>query len=245
MFHPGTPGAQFQPDGASGRIGGPSPDHESYSSFASFRPGWQRLAAARDHDPASWARRPRRDDVRLDGRHGERPLARPQRGSAIPHPRHGTCGGTARTLAGSPRRSAARAHEGAGAEAPIVVAPHQEACGGERPPQPSPIDAFQLPRGGAPFTPNRASDVSAAMVAPSDHDRSRRRPPRREPRNRFGVTVSTTVSFSQSVSGNDFEHASHRVSGTRPPARSRQAFISASPTCCHRSTPGCRRRRRG
>jgi catechol 2,3-dioxygenase-like lactoylglutathione lyase family enzyme len=35
VFHAGTPGAQFQPDG-SGRISGPAPDHASYSSFAIF-----------------------------------------------------------------------------------------------------------------------------------------------------------------------------------------------------------------
>ena len=36
VFHPGTPGAQFQPDG-SGRIGGPAPEHATYGSFATFR----------------------------------------------------------------------------------------------------------------------------------------------------------------------------------------------------------------
>jgi catechol 2,3-dioxygenase-like lactoylglutathione lyase family enzyme len=36
VFHAGTPGAQFQPDGTSGRISGPAPDHASYSSFATF-----------------------------------------------------------------------------------------------------------------------------------------------------------------------------------------------------------------
>jgi catechol 2,3-dioxygenase-like lactoylglutathione lyase family enzyme len=36
VFHAGTPGAQFQRDGASGRVSGPAPDHESYSSFATF-----------------------------------------------------------------------------------------------------------------------------------------------------------------------------------------------------------------
>ena len=35
-FHAGTPGAQFQPDGTSGRVSGPAPDHASYSSFATF-----------------------------------------------------------------------------------------------------------------------------------------------------------------------------------------------------------------
>ena len=36
VFHAGTPGAQFQPDGASGRVGGPAPDHATYRSFATF-----------------------------------------------------------------------------------------------------------------------------------------------------------------------------------------------------------------
>ena len=36
VFHAETPGAQFQPDGASGRVSGPAPGHESYSSFATF-----------------------------------------------------------------------------------------------------------------------------------------------------------------------------------------------------------------
>ena len=35
VFHAGTPGAQFLPDGT-GRISGPSPDHNSYRSFATF-----------------------------------------------------------------------------------------------------------------------------------------------------------------------------------------------------------------
>jgi catechol 2,3-dioxygenase-like lactoylglutathione lyase family enzyme len=36
VFHPGSPGAQFQPDGDSGRVNGPASDHASYSSFATF-----------------------------------------------------------------------------------------------------------------------------------------------------------------------------------------------------------------
>jgi len=36
VFHAGTPGAQFQPEGASGRASGPAPDHASYRSFATF-----------------------------------------------------------------------------------------------------------------------------------------------------------------------------------------------------------------
>jgi catechol 2,3-dioxygenase-like lactoylglutathione lyase family enzyme len=37
VFHAGTPGAQFQPDGTSGRISGRTPDHASYFSFATFK----------------------------------------------------------------------------------------------------------------------------------------------------------------------------------------------------------------
>jgi predicted enzyme related to lactoylglutathione lyase len=44
VFHAATPGAQFQPDGASGRVTGPATDHATYGSFATFsdpdRNGW-------------------------------------------------------------------------------------------------------------------------------------------------------------------------------------------------------------
>jgi catechol 2,3-dioxygenase-like lactoylglutathione lyase family enzyme len=36
IFHPGTPGAQFQTDAASDRVTGPAPDRTSYGSFATF-----------------------------------------------------------------------------------------------------------------------------------------------------------------------------------------------------------------
>src|ERR1700722_12420240 len=36
VFHSGAPGAQLDPEGASGRVSGPDPDHKSYSSFATF-----------------------------------------------------------------------------------------------------------------------------------------------------------------------------------------------------------------
>jgi catechol 2,3-dioxygenase-like lactoylglutathione lyase family enzyme len=36
VFHPTTPGGQFQPNDASGRDGGPAPNHATYSSFATF-----------------------------------------------------------------------------------------------------------------------------------------------------------------------------------------------------------------
>ena len=83
VFHAGTPGAQFQPDGTSGRVSGPAPDHATYGSFATFSdPGRQRLAAAGGHDPPSRARRHWRDFVRLRKRPGERASAcggRPRR----------------------------------------------------------------------------------------------------------------------------------------------------------------------
>jgi catechol 2,3-dioxygenase-like lactoylglutathione lyase family enzyme len=36
VFHAGTPGAQFQSDGMSGRVTGPAPGRSSYGSFATF-----------------------------------------------------------------------------------------------------------------------------------------------------------------------------------------------------------------
>jgi catechol 2,3-dioxygenase-like lactoylglutathione lyase family enzyme len=36
VLRAGTPGAQFQPNGTSGRLTGPAPDHASYSTFARF-----------------------------------------------------------------------------------------------------------------------------------------------------------------------------------------------------------------
>jgi len=36
VFHPATPGAQFEPNGSSGRVRGSAPDHTSYRSFATF-----------------------------------------------------------------------------------------------------------------------------------------------------------------------------------------------------------------
>jgi len=36
VFHPGEPGAHFHPDGSSARLSGPSPDHTSYLSYATF-----------------------------------------------------------------------------------------------------------------------------------------------------------------------------------------------------------------
>jgi catechol 2,3-dioxygenase-like lactoylglutathione lyase family enzyme len=36
VFHAGTPGAQFQPNGTNGRVSGRAPGHSSYRSFATF-----------------------------------------------------------------------------------------------------------------------------------------------------------------------------------------------------------------
>ena len=36
VFHAGAPGAQFQPEGGSGRLNGLAPDHASYGSYAVF-----------------------------------------------------------------------------------------------------------------------------------------------------------------------------------------------------------------
>jgi catechol 2,3-dioxygenase-like lactoylglutathione lyase family enzyme len=36
VFHPGAPGAHFQPDGSSTRLSGPSPERTSYRSYATF-----------------------------------------------------------------------------------------------------------------------------------------------------------------------------------------------------------------
>ena len=58
VFHAGTPGAQFQPDGTSGRVGGPASRSRQLPLLRHVqRPRWQRLAAAGDHDPASRAHR--------------------------------------------------------------------------------------------------------------------------------------------------------------------------------------------
>ena len=37
VFHPGAPGAHFQPDGTSSRLSGTEPNHASYRSYATFR----------------------------------------------------------------------------------------------------------------------------------------------------------------------------------------------------------------
>jgi catechol 2,3-dioxygenase-like lactoylglutathione lyase family enzyme len=37
VFHPGSPGAQFEPGGGDSREGGPAPGRQSYNSFATFK----------------------------------------------------------------------------------------------------------------------------------------------------------------------------------------------------------------
>jgi hypothetical protein len=56
VFHPEAPGAQFQPDGASGRASGPALYHASYGSFATFS----------DPDGDCWLRQ--ESTTRLPGR---------------------------------------------------------------------------------------------------------------------------------------------------------------------------------
>ena len=37
VFHPASPGANFQPEGSGDRLSGPAPEHLSYRSYATFR----------------------------------------------------------------------------------------------------------------------------------------------------------------------------------------------------------------
>ena len=76
VFHAGTPGAQFQPDGTSGprqRSGARSRQLQLLRHVQ--RPGRQRLAVAGDHDPASRAHRPRARRRSARERSGERASA--------------------------------------------------------------------------------------------------------------------------------------------------------------------------
>ena len=54
VFHAESPGAQFQPGDATGRVTGPAGDRASYGSFATFSdPDGNTLAAAGDHHAAA------------------------------------------------------------------------------------------------------------------------------------------------------------------------------------------------
>ena len=102
VFHPGTPGAQFQPDGTSGRVSGPAPDHASYSSFATFS----------DPDGNGWllqevtTRLPGRIDAAETAFASTADLASAMRRAAVAHGEHEkrTGRGTTRTgPTGTPR----------------------------------------------------------------------------------------------------------------------------------------------
>jgi len=76
VFHPGTPGAQFQPEAAGGRVRGPAPDHGTYRSFATFSdPDGNGWLLQEVYDPAPRAHRSCRDGVRLGERSGDRASA--------------------------------------------------------------------------------------------------------------------------------------------------------------------------
>ncbi len=76
VFHAGTPGAQFQPDGTSNRVSGRARSRQLRLLRHVPRPGRQRLAAAGGHDAASRADRRRSDGIRIPGGSGERSAAR-------------------------------------------------------------------------------------------------------------------------------------------------------------------------
>jgi hypothetical protein len=84
VFHPGTPGAQFQTDGTSGRVSGPAPEHASYGSFATFR----------DPDSNGWllqevtTRLPGRIDTSETSFASTADLASAMRRAAIAHGEH-------------------------------------------------------------------------------------------------------------------------------------------------------------
>ena len=84
VFHPGTPGAQFQPDGMGDRVSGPAPDHTTYSSFATFS----------DPDGNSWlfqevtTRLPGRIDPATTSFASSSDLADAMRRAAVAHGEH-------------------------------------------------------------------------------------------------------------------------------------------------------------
>ena len=73
VFHSVTPGAQFQPIGPSGRVTRTCSQSRHLQFLRHLqRPGWQHLAPAGSHYPASRTRRPRLDYVRLSWRRSKR-----------------------------------------------------------------------------------------------------------------------------------------------------------------------------
>ena len=80
VFHPGAPGAQFQPDGTSDRVSGPAAGARQLQLVRHVqRPGRQRLAAAGDHGPP-----PRPDRHRGRRRSRPRPTWRARSGGQRP-----------------------------------------------------------------------------------------------------------------------------------------------------------------
>ena len=68
VFHTSSPGAQFQPEGTSGRVKGPAPEHASYSSFATFSdPDGNRWLLQEINDASSGARTQQRRRRDVDG----------------------------------------------------------------------------------------------------------------------------------------------------------------------------------
>jgi len=84
VFHPGEPGGHFQPDGSSARLSGPSPEHTSYRSYATFS----------DPDGNSWllqevtARLPGRVDRAETAYASVNDLASALRRAAVAHGEH-------------------------------------------------------------------------------------------------------------------------------------------------------------
>src|SRR5262249_34914195 len=76
VFHPETPGAQFQPDGTSGRQRACTRSRHLPLLRYVQRPGRQWLAAAGDHDAAARPDRRRSDGIRIDDGSGKCAAAR-------------------------------------------------------------------------------------------------------------------------------------------------------------------------
>ena len=77
VFHPGTPGAQFQPTARAVASAGPRPDHATLQLVRHVqRSGRQQLAAAGDHDAAARPRRSRETTLRVVERPRRRDAAR-------------------------------------------------------------------------------------------------------------------------------------------------------------------------
>jgi catechol 2,3-dioxygenase-like lactoylglutathione lyase family enzyme len=84
VFHAGAPGAQLNPEGTNDRVGGPDPDHKSYSSFATFE----------DPDGNSWLlqevtnRLPGRLDPAITSYNSAVDLAGAMRRASVAHGEH-------------------------------------------------------------------------------------------------------------------------------------------------------------